>query len=170
MNPFDVALRTNRRIFLKRSGLCLGTAALGMMATGAAARNALGAESSAGSAPRLPDLPAKAKRVIYLFQAGAPSQLELLDYKPKLKERQRQELPAEVRMGQRLTGMTSGQSSFPIAPSIIKFAQHGQNGNWVSDLLPHTAGAVDNLRIVRSMHTEAINHDPAITFCQTGSQ
>jgi hypothetical protein len=174
MNPFEVALRTNRRIFLQRSGLNLGTAALGMLAGGTTARSIFGGEQAVANAAGIPFmLPGqrpKAKRVVYLFQAGAPSQLDLLDYKPKLKERQKQELPNEVRMGQRLTGMTAGQKSFPIASSIFKFAQHGQHGNWISELLPHIAGAADNLRIIRSMHTEAINHDPAITFIQTGSQ
>ena len=149
MNPFDVALRTNRRVFLQRSGLCLGTAALGALAAGAGPRQAIGAESVAGKVPFLTNQRPTAKRVVYLF-CRAPSQLELFDYKPKLKDRQKQELPSEVRMGQRLTGMTSGQSSFPIASSVFKFAQHGQHGNWVSELLPHTAGVVDNLRIVRS--------------------
>jgi len=170
MNPFDVALRTNRRVFLQRSGLCLGTAAMGALAAGARARPAIGAEGDAGKPPFLTNQRPTAKRVVYLFQAGAPSQIELFDYKPTLKDRQRQELPSEVRMGQRLTGMTSGQKSFPIAASIFKFAQHGQNGTWISELLPHTAAAVDDLRIIRSMNTEAINHDPAVTFCQTGSQ
>jgi hypothetical protein len=169
MTPLDVALRTNRRTFLQRSGLCLGTAALGTLAA-ATPRQAVGAETGKDSRPNLPLQPATAKRVVYLFQAGAPSQIELLDYKPKLKDRQKQELPSEVRMGQRLTGMTSGQKSFPIAASLFKFAQHGQNGTWISELLPRTAGIVDDLRIIRSMQTEAINHDPAITFCLTGSQ
>ena len=120
MNPFDVALRTNRRIFLQRSGLCLGTAAMGMLNTGSFPQQATGAESRAASWMNPPPQRATAKRVVYLFQAGAPSQLELFDYKPKLKDRQRQELPSEVRMGQRLTGMTAGQKSFPIASSIFK--------------------------------------------------
>ncbi len=170
MTSLDVALRTNRRTFLQQSGFCLGTLALGTMAGASVPRQALGADSGKDSFPNLPLHPSTAKRVVYLFQAGAPSQIELLDYKPNLKDRQRQELPSEVRMGQRLTGMTSGQKSFPIAASIFKFAQHGQNGNWISELLPHTAGVADDLRIIRSMYTEAINHDPAITFCQTGSQ
>src|SRR4051812_32080832 len=170
MTPLDVALRTNRRTFLQQSGLCLGSVALGAMAGAAVPRQALGADGGKDTIPNLPLQASTAKRVVYLFQAGAPSQIELLDYKPKLKDRQKQELPSEVRMGQRLTGMTSGQKSFPIAASIFKFAQHGQNGTWISELLPHTARVVDDLRIVRSMYTEAINHDPAITFCQTGSQ
>ena len=117
-----------------------------------------------------PHFQPKAKRIIYLFQSGAPSQFETFDYKPKLHELRGQDLPASVRMGQRLTTMTSGQTSFPMVPSIFPFQQHGQQGAWISDLLPHTARMADDLCIVRSMFTEAINHDPAITFFQTGSQ
>jgi hypothetical protein len=108
--------------------------------------------------------------VIYLFQSGAPSQMDLFDYKPKLAGLRGKELPDSVRKGQRLTGMTATQSSFPVAPSKFKFARHGKSGAWVSELLPHTARAADQLCIVRSLHTEAINHDPAITFFQTGAQ
>ena len=117
-----------------------------------------------------PISPPKAKRVIYLFQSGAPSQLDLFDHKPALRDRRGIELPDSVRMGQRITTMTSGQKSFPVAPSIFKFARHGQSGAWLSELLPHTAEIADDLCIIRSMQTEAINHDPAITFVQTGSQ
>ena len=113
---------------------------------------------------------ARAKRVIFLFQHGAPSQLDLLDYKPQLAKLRGQDLPASIRMGQRLTGMTAFQSTFPTAPSIFQFAQHGQSGAWISELLPHTAKIADDLCIVRTLHTEAINHDPAVTFCQTGFQ
>ncbi|MFT6996050.1 MAG: hypothetical protein ACJA1P_002797, partial [Maribacter sp.] len=112
----------------------------------------------------------KAKRVIYLFQSGGPSQLELFDYKPTLIKRRGEELPDSIRQGQRLTGMTSGQSSFPLAGSVFDFKQYGQNGTYISDLLPYTAKMVDDLCIVKSMYTEAINHDPAVTFFQTGSQ
>jgi hypothetical protein len=112
----------------------------------------------------------KAKRVIYLFQSGGPSQLELFDYKPTLIKRRGQELPDSIRQGQRLTGMTSGQSSFPLAGSVFDFKQYGQNGTYISDLLPYTAKMVDELCIIKSMYTEAINHDPAVTFFQTGSQ
>jgi hypothetical protein len=117
-----------------------------------------------------PHFPAKAKRVIYLFQSGGPSQFEMMDYKPKLKELHGTELPDSIRQGQRLTGMTSGQKSFPVVAPKFKFSQHGSQGVWLSELLPHTGKIVDDLCIVRSMHTEAINHDPAITFMQTGSQ
>ena len=114
--------------------------------------------------------PPKAKRVIYLFMAGGPSQMETFDYKPLLNERNGEQLPDSVRQGQRLTGMSGNQASLPLAGSQFEFSQHGANGTWVSDLLPHTAKVVDDLCIVRSMYTEAINHDPAITFFQTGSQ
>ena len=111
-----------------------------------------------------------AKRMIYLFQSGAPSQLDLFDYKPKLTNLRGTELPESIRQGQRLTGMTSRQASFPIAPSKFKFAQHGKSGAWVSDLMPHTAKVADELCFIKSLHTEAINHDPAVTFFQTGAQ
>jgi hypothetical protein len=117
-----------------------------------------------------PHHPAKAKRVIYLFQSGGPSQLETFDYKPLLNKMQGQQLPDSVRRGQRLTGMSGNQASLPLAGSIFKFAQHGKSGAWMSELLPHTSQIVDELAIVRSMYTEAINHDPAITFLQTGQQ
>jgi hypothetical protein len=112
----------------------------------------------------------KAKRVIYLFQSGAPSQLELFDYKPRLKEMAGQELPDSVRQGQRLTGMTATQTTFPLVPSKFAFAQRGQSGAWVSELMPHVAKVADKLCFIKSMHTEAINHDPAVTFFQTGFQ
>jgi hypothetical protein len=136
----------------------LGTAALA---------NLLSAEPNGSMALRFPP---KAKRVIYLFQSGAPSQLDLFDYKPVLKDRRAAELPNSIRNGQRLTGMTATQTSFPIAPSLFSFAQHGQSRAWVSELLPHTAKVVDELCFVKSMYTEQINHDPAVTFCQTGFQ
>lgn len=115
-------------------------------------------------------VPAKAKRVIYLFMSGGPSHIDLFDYKPQLKQHHGEELPASIRMGQRITGMTSGQASFPCASSLFEFKQHGQTGTWLSELLPHTAKIVDDIAIVKSLHSEAINHDPAITFIQTGSQ
>ena len=143
----------SRRLFLGRT---VGTAALA----------SLFAESRADE----PNVKPTAKRIIYLFQSGAPSQLDLFDHKPRLKELAGQDLPASVRMGQRLTGMTSRQESFPIAPSKYAFKQHGKSGAWVSELMPNAAGVADELCFVKSLHTEAINHDPAITFCQTGHQ
>ncbi|MBI3667022.1 MAG: DUF1501 domain-containing protein [Acidobacteria bacterium] len=123
-----------------------------------------------GALPGLPHFPPKARRVIYLFQSGGPSQMELFDYKPRLQEFQGTELPDSVRMGQRLTGMSATQSSFPVVPSKFQFARHGRSGAWVSQLMPHTAKVADELCIIKSLHTEAINHDPAVTFFQTGAQ
>src|SRR5689334_22440553 len=145
---------------------------LGQMATGiggVALAGLLARGSGAAEAPGLHFAP-KAKRVIFLFQSGAPSQMDLFDYKPKMADLRGTELPDSIRQGQRLTGMTSRQASFPIAPTKFQFAQHGNCGAWVSELMPHTAKIVDDLCFIRSMHTEAINHDPAITFCQTGAQ
>jgi uncharacterized protein DUF1501 len=120
--------------------------------------------------PGIPQFPPRAKRVIWLFQSGGPSQMDLFDYKPALTERRGQELPGSIRMGQRLTGMTATQDTLPVAPSIFKFAQYGKSGAWVSELMPHTAKIVDDLCFVKSMNTDAINHDPAVTFFQTGAQ
>ncbi len=164
MNPLHEAHRLiNRRHFLGRAATGLGSIALASMLGRARPR-------SIDGLPGLPHFTPKAKRVIYLFQSGAPSQMELFDYKPRLAELHGTELPDSVRGGQRLTGMTSGQKSFPIANPMFSFAQHGQSGAWVSELFPHTAGVVDKLCLIHSMHTEAINHDPAITFFQTGHQ
>ncbi|MDZ7638333.1 MAG: DUF1501 domain-containing protein [Bryobacterales bacterium] len=118
----------------------------------------------------LPHFAPKAKRVIYLHQSGAPSQMDLFDYKPALNQHHGKELPDSIRQGQRITGMTSGQSSFPVARSIFSFAQYGQSGAWLSELIPHHRKIADDICILKTMHTEAINHDPAITFFQTGFQ
>ncbi|HVI71045.1 MAG TPA: DUF1501 domain-containing protein, partial [Pyrinomonadaceae bacterium] len=126
------------------------------------------AQAPSQSGGAVPHFAPKAKRVIYLFQSGAPSQLDLFDPKPGLEKYRGQNLPDSIRQGQRLTGMTAYQSSFPTAPSIFKFARHGQSGVSLSELLPHTAKVVDNLAFIKSMHTEQINHDPAITFSLTG--
>jgi hypothetical protein len=128
--------------------------------------------SSETEAPALgiPHFAPKAKRIIYLFQNGAPSQLESFDYKPELIKRTGEDLPASVRMGQRLTGMTSGQAKFPMVGSYFKFNQYGQSGAWISELFPNIAKIVDEICIIKTMHTEAINHDPALTFMQTGAQ
>jgi hypothetical protein len=131
------------------------------------------AESKPAAHPALPGFPnftPKAKRVIYLHQSGAPSQMDLFDPKPKLGAVYGQDLPDSIRNGQRLTGMTSNQKSFPVAPSVFKFARHGKSGQWFSELLPHHARIADDICVVKSLFTEAINHDPAITFIQTGSQ
>ncbi|HEY3835258.1 MAG TPA: DUF1501 domain-containing protein [Bryobacteraceae bacterium] len=123
-----------------------------------------------GGLPGFPNFPPTAKRIIFLFQSGGPSQMELFDYKPHLMEVQGKELPESVRMGQRLTGMSSQQASFPMVPSKFKFAQYGKSGAWLSELLPYTAKIADDLTFVKSVHTEAINHDPAVTMMQTGAQ
>ena len=159
----DVA---NRRLFLRSTGAGLGGAALATLLHSARS-NAMASEQGL---PDLPHFAPKAKRIIYLFQSGAPSQMDLFDPKPTMVNRQGEDLPASIRQGQRLTTMTSGQATFPVAPSIFKFNQHGQNGMWMSELMPHLSTVVDDLCMIRSVHTEAINHDPAITFCQTGSQ
>ncbi len=118
----------------------------------------------------LPHHPPKAKRIIYLFQSGAPSQHDLFDWKPGLAARFGEDLPDSIRKGQRLTTMTSGQTKFPVAPTTFSFQQHGESGMWFSDAMPYMAKHADTWCQIRSMHTEAINHDPAITFAQTGSQ
>ena len=175
MNPFNEhPLLLNRRQFFGRSRWGIGLAALTSLLDGelleAQEEGKSASVSGGGGLPGVPHFPPKAKRVIYLFQSGAPSQMDLFDYKPRLKEFQGKELPDSVRKGQRLTGMTSTQSSFPIAPSKFQFAQHGGSGAWASELMPHTAKIADELCFIKSMHTEAINHDPAITFFQTGFQ
>ncbi|HZL89341.1 MAG TPA: DUF1501 domain-containing protein [Pirellulaceae bacterium] len=165
--------RLARRIFLRGSCAGIGLAALASL---------LSAEEGGTTPPRafprpatsglagLPHHPPKAKRVIFLCQSGAPSQMELFDYKPELEKRHGEEIPDAIRMGQRLTTMTAEQKSKPLTASLFKFDRHGQCGAPVSELMPHTAKVVDELCFVYSLHTEAINHDPAITFIQTGSQ
>ena len=138
----------------------LHTAALGSLLAG---------DGYAAPLAGLPHHVAKAKRVIMLFQHGGPSQLDLFDWKPNLAKVRGQDLPESVRQGQRLTGMTAYQATFPTAPTVFKFAQHGKSGAWMSDLLPHTAKIADQLTIMKSLHTEAINHEPAITMMQSGS-
>jgi hypothetical protein len=180
VDGLKVAQQLNRRLFLSRAGVGLGAVALGSLLDGDGLRadvasprrpatGVVPAEAT-GGLPGLPHFAPKAKRVIYLFQSGAPSQMDLFDDKPTLEKRRGIELPDSVRMGQRITTMTSGQKTFPVAPSVFRFKQYGQSGAWLSELLPHTAGIVDDIAIIRSMQTEAINHDPAITFVQTGSQ
>ena len=172
-NPIQSMIeQETRRYFFGRMATGIGTAALAsLLGQEVRGEDVRGEESSAtfGSLSGLHHLP-RAKRVIWLFMADAPSQMDLFDYKPKMEEWYDKDLPESVRNGQRLTTMTSGQTRFPIAPSIFKFSQHGQQGAWISELLPETAAVVDELTIVKSMFTEAINHDPAITYIQTGSQ
>lgn len=164
---FEHGLNFNRRRFLSKLSLGLGSVALGSLLipdlfTGGMEESSL--------PPGIPEFAPKAKRVIYLFQNGAPSQLESFDYKPKLREMMGQELPASIRLGQRLTGMTANQASFPLVGSYYDFKQYGNSRAWISDLFPYTAKVVDDICIIKSMHTEAINHDPALTFFQTGAQ
>ena len=161
-------LNVNRRRFLSRLSLGLGSVALGSLLIPDLFSG--GSEEELVRVPGMPDFAPRAKRIIYLFQNGAPSQLESFDYKPKLREMMGKELPASVRMGQRLTGMTANQSSFPMVGSFYDFKQYGEARAWISDLFPHTAKMVDDICIIRSMYTEAINHDPALTFFQTGAQ
>jgi len=174
MDPIrESQLVETRRHFFGRSAAGIGTAALASLlnpelfaAKGAPHRS----NEVISGMPNLPHFAAKAKRVIYLFMSGAPSQLDMWDYKPKMQEWYDKDLPDSVRNGQRITTMSSGQKRFPIAPSIFKFKQHGGHGAWVSELLPHTAGIVDELSVIKTINTEAINHDPAITYIQMGSQ
>ena len=166
MNPkLERDLIVTRRQFFGRTATGIGTAALShlMHADGYSATQPIGLQGVPHFAP-------KAKRVIYMFQSGAPSQIDLFDYKPMLEKFHGQDLPDSVRKGQRITGMTSGQSSLPIASSIFKFQQHGQSGTALSELLPYTAKVVDDLAFVKTVHTDAINHDPAITFILSGFQ
>jgi hypothetical protein len=160
----DLKLAMTRRHFFARSSAGLGTVALASLLNGAETH------PKTGGLPDLPHFAPKAKRVIFLHQSGGPSQMDLFDYKPDMRKLQGSELPDSVRRGQRITGMTSGQSAFPVASPIFKFSQHGKSGTWLSELLPHTAKIVDDIAIVKTMHTDAINHDPAITFIQSGSQ
>jgi uncharacterized protein DUF1501 len=158
-------MEETRRHFFSRSASGIGIAALSSL---------LGPDLASAAVPDVipgyPNFPVTAKRVIYLFQHGAPSQLDLFDYKPALGKQRGTDLPESIRNGQRLTGMSAFQTKFPTAPSIFKFAQYGESRAWLSEILPHTAKVVDDLAIIRSMQTEQINHDPAVTFFQTGFQ
>jgi len=170
MSP-QISAAMTRRQFFRRStaGVALGIPALAtLLATDGFAADT--ATNATGGLVGLPHFPPKARRVIFLHQSGAPSQMELFDYKPNLVKLQGADLPDSVRKGQRITGMTSGQSSFPVAPSIFKFGQYGRSGAWISELLPYHTKIVDDITIIKSAYTEAINHDPAITFVQTGFQ
>lgn len=160
----EKALLLTRRQLFGRTAAGIGTAALASLLSPEVFANA--AHDALGK----PHFPPKAKRVIYLFQSGGPSHIDLFDYKPALQKHHGEELPGSIRMGQRITGMTSGQKAFPCAAPVFQFRQHGKAGTWISELLPHIGGIADELCLIRSMHTEAINHDPAITFIQTGSQ
>jgi len=163
----EYRLNQNRRRFLSKMSLGLGSVALGSLLMPDLFKSSTGTDSLIQ--PGIPDFAPKAKRVIYLFQNGAPSQLESFDYKPALEKMLGQNLPDSVRGDQRLTGFTANQpGGLPLVGSFTGFKQYGASGTWVSDLFPHTANIVDDICIVKSMHTEAINHDPALTFFQTG--
>ncbi len=173
MDPFHEHLRgLTRRHFFGQTGLGLGTAALASILPQRTLADSAGSAPAATASARAaaPHFAPQAKRAIYLFMAGAPCQMDLFDYKPKMDEMFDVDLPESVRDGQRLTTMTSGQTRFPIAPSKFGFSQYGKSGAWVSDLLPYHAQMVDDLAIIKSVHTEAINHDPAITYICTGHQ
>jgi hypothetical protein len=170
MNCTHINFQMNRRDFFGKFALGLGGVAL----SGLLGRDALAAGAAIPSPFKgildAPHFAPKAKRIIYLFMSGGPSQMDLYDYKPLLNKMNGEDLPESVRQGQRLTGMSANQARLPLAGSAFKFSQHGQGGAWLSDLLPYTAKMADQLCFVKSLHTEAINHDPAITFFQTGSQ
>ncbi len=172
MHPFfEQQWAMNRRQFFGSTGIRLGGMAMGLCAA-----KSLTAQDNVDSSrmhPPLPGLPhfaPKAQNVIYLHMNGGPAQMDLWDYKPKLAEYYDKDLPDSVRQGQRITTMTSGQTRLPVAPSMFKFQQHGQCGTWVSELLPYTAQHVDDIAVVKTVHTNAINHDPACTFVMTGSE
>ena len=158
----DTKTLLSRRAFLGQSGIGLG----------ALAATSLLNEASAGQSGNreLPHFPAKAKRVIYLFQSGGPSHIDLLDHSPAFERLHGSELPDSVRGGQRVTGMTAGQKKFLVCGPVSPMKQRGQSGTWMSDLVPHTADIADKITVINSMHTEAINHDPGITLINTGSQ
>ncbi len=181
MDPIREQLQQmTRRHFFGRTGLSLGSAAL----AGLMAENLRGGEAGftptptgglspsgvTGGLPGLPHFPPKARRAIYLHMNGGPSQMDLFDYKPAMGAMFDKDLPDSIRMGQRLTTMTSGQARFPVAPSKFRFARHGQAGTWVSELLPYTSRLVDEFALIKTVWTEAINHDPAVTYICTGNQ
>ena len=165
MNPqLERDLLATRRQFFGRTAAGIGPMALSFLLRGE------GYGATAGGLPDLPHFAPRAKRVIYMFQSGAPSQIDLFDHKPLLRKYHGQDLPDSVRKGQRITGMTSGQDRLPVAASLFKFQPHGQSGTELSELLPHTAKVVDDISLVKTVQTDAINHDPAITFIQSGFQ
>src|SRR5687767_4666026 len=170
MNPFfEHQLHLTRRQLMGRAATGIATAALASLLNENLLAATAEAPGVAGSLGKL-HFPPKAKRVIYLHMSGGPSHIDMWDYKPALKKHHGEELPASVRMGQRITGMTSGQRSFPCVAPMFSFARHGQCGTWMSELLPHIGSIADKIAVVKSLYTEAINHDPAITYIQTGGQ
>ncbi len=171
MTPcFEHELVDTRRRFFGKAATGIGAAALASLLQGEGWAAPAAPRPRTGGLPGLPHFAPRAKRVVFLFQSGAPSQIDLFDYKPQLRKFHKQELPDSIRRGQRITGMTAGQDSFPVAASIFKFQRRGQSGAWLSELLPHTAGVVDDIALIKTMQTDAINHDPAITFINSGFQ
>ena len=162
----EMAVSETRRRFFSRAAGGIGALALASLSAENSRASVTG--EAIGGLPGLPNFAPKAKRCLYFHLVGAPPQMDTLDYKPKMQDQFDKDLPESIRNGQRLTTMTSGQTRFPIAPSVFKFAQYGKSGAWVSELLPYTARMVDDIAIIRSMHTDAINHEPALTFFQTG--
>src|SRR5690349_19686252 len=163
----EFAQLMTRRHFFGRVSTGIGVAALAQMF---GSQGLLADAADTGGLPGFPHFPPTAKRIIYLFQSGGPSQIEMFDYKPQLEKWNGTDLPDSIRNGQRLTSMTATQTKFPVIPSVFSFKQYGKTGTWLSELLPHTAGIVDDLCLIKSMYTEQINHDPAVTFAQTGFQ
>ncbi len=173
MNPLEqYQLEMTRRQLLSGSSKFIGAAALTSLLAqdGAVAGDVKTGEAASRGIPGLPHFAPKAKRVIYLFMAGGPSHIDTFDYKPELRKIHGKELPESIRKGQRLSTMTSGQKSFPCVAPMFEFKRHGKHGTWVSEILPKVAGIVDDITVIKSLHTEAINHDPAITFINTGVQ
>ncbi len=172
MDPgLERQLHLTRRQFFGDGGLRMGGIALAMLAgQQTVSRSAAAGEQVHRPQPGLPHFAPRAKALIYLHMNGGPAQMDLWDYKPQLGESFDKDLPDSIRMGQRITTMTSGQARLPVAPSMFKFAQHGGCGRWVSELLPYTAGHVDDIALIKTIHTNAINHDPACTFVMTGSE
>ncbi|MBI3664745.1 MAG: DUF1501 domain-containing protein [Acidobacteria bacterium] len=171
MMPYDeFRLAVTRRHFFARTSTGIGVAALASLLNPRLFASGPAINPKTGGLADLPHFPPKAKHVIFLHQSGGPAQMDLFDHKPKLEKLRGTDLPDSVRMGQRITGMTSGQSSLPVANSIFKFSQHGESGAWLSELLPYMGKIVDDIAIIKTVNTDAINHDPAITFIQSGSQ
>lgn len=172
MDPYsEFSRHLTRRQLLAQARGCVGAAALASLLSMDVRSVTASDTAASGGLPELPHFPAKAKRVIYLFMAGGPSHIDMFDYKPAMRDLHGTELPDSIRQGQRLTGMTSGQKSFPCVAPMFEFTQHGERGTWINaEILPHTATIADDIAIIRSMNTEAINHDPAITYINTGTQ
>ena len=167
----NVRLALTRRCFLTQGKHLLGTAAMAALMSRAAEAQGIEAKTGPGQSGQIPPhFPPRVRNIIYLHMVGGPSQMDLFDYKPVMNDWYDKDLPESIRNGQRLTTMTSGQARFPIAPSMFSFKRCGENGMWVTDLMPHMQTMTDQVTFIRSMHTEAINHEPAISMMQTGNQ